>query len=343
MANKEVLLEVKNLEYSFDTYAGEVKAVRDVSFEVYKGEALAIVGESGCGKSVTMHAVMKLNPEPPGRLKGGKIIFDGKDITKYTNKEMQTIRGSEIGMIFQDPMTSLNPTMTIGKQIAEVVLKHQDVTKSEAMKIAKDMLDIVGIPNADRRINQYPHEFSGGMRQRAMIAIALACKPKLLIADEPTTALDVTIQAQILDLMKDLQKEFNTSIIIITHDLGVVADIADRVVVMYAGQIIERGTAEEVFYEPQHPYTWGLLKSVPRLDAKNKEKLVPIIGTPPDLFAPPVGCAFAARCDYAMKICHEAQPFVTDETGTHKVSCWLKHPHAPKYDNHTEMGVKVNE
>lgn len=343
MEKKEVLLEVKNLEYSFDTYAGEVKAVRDVSFEVYKGEALAIVGESGCGKSVTMHAVMKLNPEPPGRLKGGQIIFNGRDITKYTNKEMQSIRGSEIGMIFQDPMTSLNPTMTVGKQIAEVVLKHQDVSRAEAMRIAKEMLDVVGIPNADKRIHQYPHEFSGGMRQRAMIAIALACKPKLLIADEPTTALDVTIQAQILDLMKDLQKEFNTSIIMITHDLGVVADIADRIAVIYAGKIIERGTAEEIFDNPQHPYTWGLLKSVPRLDAQNKEKLVPIIGTPPDLFAPPVGCPFAARCDYAMKVCLEAPPEVTEETSTHKVSCWLKHPYAPKVDNPMGMGVATNE
>ncbi|EIW00596.1 ABC transporter ATP-binding protein [Thermoanaerobacter siderophilus] len=343
MEKKEVLLEVKDLEYSFDTYAGEVKAVRGVSFEVYKGEALAIVGESGCGKSVTMHAVMKLNPEPPGRLKGGKIIFDGKDITNYTDKEMQSIRGSKIGMIFQDPMTSLNPTMTIGNQIAEVILKHEDVTRSEAMKRAKEMLDIVGIPNAEKRIHQYPHEFSGGMRQRAMIAIALACRPKLLIADEPTTALDVTIQAQILDLMKDLQKQFNTSIIIITHDLGVVADIADRVVVMYAGKIVERGTLDEIFYHPQHPYTWGLLRSVPRLDAKNKERLVPIIGTPPDLFAPPVGCPFAARCDYAMKICYEAPPEVNRESETHQVACWLKHPYAPKVTNPFEMGVAADE
>lgn len=343
MEKKEVLLEVRDWEYSFDTYAGEVKAVRGVSFEVYKGEALAIVGESGCGKSVTMHAVMKLNPEPPGRLKGGKIIFDGKDITNYTDREMQSIRGSEIGMIFQDPMTSLNPTMTVGNQIAEVILKHEDVTRAEAIKRAKEMLDIVGIPNAEKRIHQYPHEFSGGMRQRAMIAIALACKPKLLIADEPTTALDVTIQAQILDLMKDLQKQFNTSIIIITHDLGVVADIADRVVVMYAGKIIERGTVDEIFYNPQHPYTWGLLKSVPRLDAKNKEKLVPIIGTPPDLFAPPVGCPFAARCDYAMKICYEAPPELTKESETQQVACWLKHPYAPKVANPFGMGVTVDE
>ncbi|AAM23884.1 MAG: ABC-type dipeptide/oligopeptide/nickel transport system ATPase component [Caldanaerobacter subterraneus] len=343
MEKREVLLEVKNLEYSFDTYAGEVKAVRGVSFEVYKGETLAIVGESGCGKSVTMHAIMKLNPEPPGRLKGGKIIFDGKDITNYTDKQMQAIRGPEIGMIFQDPMTSLNPTMTVGRQIAEVILKHEDVTKAEAMRRAKEMLDIVGIPNADKRIHQYPHEFSGGMRQRAMIAIALALKPKLLIADEPTTALDVTIQAQILDLMKDLQKQFGTSIIMITHNLGVVADIADRVVVMYAGKIVERGTVEEIFYHPQHPYTWGLLRSVPRLDAKKKEKLVPIIGTPPDLFAPPPGCPFAARCDYAMKICYEAPPEVTVESETHDVACWLKHPYAPKVANPVETGVTANE
>ncbi|SNX53003.1 ABC transporter ATP-binding protein [Thermoanaerobacterium sp. RBIITD] len=343
MEDREILLDVQNLEYSFDTYAGEVKAVRDVSFQVMKGESLAIVGESGCGKSVTMQAVMRLNPEPPGRFKAGKIIFDGKEISKYSERQMQTVRGSEIGMIFQDPMTSLNPTMTIGKQIAEVILKHQKVSKSEAMKMAKEMLDVVGIPNADRRINQYPHEFSGGMRQRAMIAIALACKPKLLIADEPTTALDVTIQAQILDLMKDLQKEFNTSIIMITHDLGVVADIAERIIVMYAGKIIETGTAEEIFKHPQHPYTWGLLKSVPRLDAQNKERLVPIIGTPPDLFAPPVGCPFAARCDYAMKICHEAPPEYSEESVSHKVACWLKHPYAPKVNNPIEKEAYASE
>lgn len=343
MGDKEVLLDVKNLEYSFDTYAGEVKAVRDVSFQVMKGESLAIVGESGCGKSVTMQAVMRLNPEPPGRLKAGRVIFNGKEISKYSERQMQSIRGSEIGMIFQDPMTSLNPTMTIGRQIAEVILKHQRVTKVEAMKMAKEMLDVVGIPNADKRINQYPHEFSGGMRQRAMIAIALACKPKLLIADEPTTALDVTIQAQILDLMKDLQKEFNTSIIMITHDLGVVADIAERIIVMYAGKIIESGTAEEIFKHPQHPYTWGLLKSVPRIDAQNKERLVPIIGTPPDLFSPPIGCPFAARCDYAMKICYEQPPEKTHESETHAVSCWIKHPYAPHIENPVEKEAYANE
>ncbi|QSZ26923.1 ABC transporter ATP-binding protein [Aceticella autotrophica] len=338
MENRKILLDIQNLEYSFDTYAGEVKAVRNVSFDVLKGDALAIVGESGCGKSVTMQAVLRLNPEPPGRFKAGRIIFDGKDISKYTEKQMQSIRGSEIGMIFQDPMTSLNPTMSIGKQIAEVIIKHQKLSRSKAIEKAKDMLDIVGIPNADKRINQYPHEFSGGMRQRAMIAIALACKPKLLIADEPTTALDVTIQAQILDLMKDLQREFNTSIIIITHDLGVVADIADRIIVMYAGKIIERGTAYEIFKNPQHPYTWGLLKSVPRLDAENKERLVPIIGTPPDLFAPPPGCPFAARCNYAMKICLEAPPEETEVSDTHKTSCWLKHPYAPSVESSMGKG-----
>lgn len=343
LENREVLLDIQNLEYSFDTYAGEVKAVRNVSFQVMKGESLAIVGESGCGKSVTMQVVMRLNPEPPGRFKAGKIIFDGKEISKFNERQMQSIRGSEIGMIFQDPMTSLNPTMTIGRQIAEVILKHQKVSKAEAMKKAKEMLDVVGIPNADKRINQYPHEFSGGMRQRAMIAIALACRPKLLIADEPTTALDVTIQAQILDLMKDLQREFNTSIIMITHDLGVVADIAERIIVMYAGKIIETGTSDEIFKHPQHPYTWGLLKSVPRLDAQNKEKLVPIVGTPPDLFAPPVGCPFAARCNYAMKICYEAQPEYTDETDSHKVACWLKHPYAPKVKNPFEKEAYASE
>lgn len=328
----ERLLELKDLEVSFDTYAGEVKAVRGVSFHLDKGEAIAIVGESGCGKSVTAQSIMRLIPSPPGRVKNGSIMFNNKEILKLSEREMQAVRGSEIGMIFQDPMTSLNPTMTIGKQITEGLIKHRHLDKAQANEEALKMLKIVNIPNAEKRMKQYPHEFSGGMRQRAMIAIALACNPKLLIADEPTTALDVTIQAQIIDLMQDLQKELNTAIILITHDLGVVADMAQRILVMYAGKIIESGSLEDIFYKPKHPYTWGLLKSVPRLDAKQKEELMPIEGTPPDLFAPPVGCGFAARCEYCMNICKEKQPEFLQVGEGHHSACWLSHPDAPKVD-----------
>lgn len=336
------LLDVKDLYVSFDTYAGEVQAVRGTNFHVDKGETLAIVGESGCGKSVTAQTIMKLIPMPPGRIKGGSINFDNKEITELKDKDMERLRGSEISMIFQDPMTSLNPTMKIGKQIMEVLMKHQKLSKTDAKNRAIEMLKVVGLPTPEKRVNQYPHEFSGGMRQRAMIAIALACSPKLLIADEPTTALDVTIQAQIMDLMRDLQDKMDTSIILITHDLGVVADVADRVAVMYAGVIIETGTVNEIFYNPQHPYTWGLLRSVPRLDIKAGEKLIPIDGTPPDLIAPPKGCPFAARCDYAMKICMEEYPETTDISDTQRVDCWLKHPSAPKVINPvTEGGNSV--
>lgn len=333
----EKILDVKDLHVSFFTYAGEVQAVRGVTFDLKKGESLAIVGESGSGKSVTSQSIMRLIPEPPGKIKNGEVLFDGKDLTKLSNKDMQTIRGSEIGMIFQDPMTSLNPTMTVGKQITEGLIKHQNLTKAEATKRAIEMLNLVGIPNAQERVNQYPHQFSGGMRQRVMIAIALSCNPKLLIADEPTTALDVTIQAQIIDLMKDLQQKLDTSIIIITHDLGVVADIAQRVIVMYAGTVIEFGTINDIFYNPQHPYTWGLLRSVPRLDSKEHGKLVPILGSPPDLLDPPKGCPFAPRCDYAMKVC-EQMPEETTVGPGHKVKCWLQHPNAPKVERPVEIG-----
>lgn len=328
--SKEKILEVKDLHVSFDTYAGEVQAVRGVSFYLNKAESIAIVGESGCGKSVTAQSVMKLIPMPPGRIKKGNIIFNGKDITNYTDRQMESIRGSEMGMIFQDPMTSLPPTLLVGKQIAEGLIQHQHLSKRAAQEKAIELLKLVGIPNAEKRINQYPHEFSGGMRQRVMIAIALACNPKLLIADEPTTALDVTIQAQILDLMMELKKKMDTSIILITHDLGVVAGMAERVIVMYAGKVVESGDVGDIFNNPQHPYTWGLLKSVPRLDAVNKEELVPIIGSPPDLFAPPKGCAFAARCKYSMKICYMIPPEVTDCGNGQETSCWLQHPDAPK-------------
>jgi len=322
----ERILEVKDLHVSFHTYAGEVKAVRGVNFHVNRGEAVAIVGESGCGKSVTAQSLMKLIPTPPGEFKKGQILFNGVDLIKKSNKEMEAIRGKDIGMIFQDPMTSLNPTMTIGNQIMEGLIKHQSMSKAAARERAIELLTMVGIPQPERRVTQYPHEFSGGMRQRAMIAISLACSPKLLIADEPTTALDVTIQAQILDLMKDLQKKTGTSIILITHDLGVVAEMCDRVIVMYAGKVIETGTVDDIFYNPQHPYTKGLLRSVPRLDLNRDEPLTPIFGTPPDLLKPPVGCGFTARCDSAMRVCQQYDPELTDVSTTQRSACWLQHP-----------------
>jgi oligopeptide transport system ATP-binding protein len=335
----ENILEVKDLKVSFQTYAGEVQAVRGVSFQLRKGEALAIVGESGCGKSVTAQTIMRLIPSPPSIIKGGSIIFDGKvDVVTLSDKEMESIRGSEMGMIFQDPMTSLNPTMTIGKQITEGLVKHQGLSKEEARKRAIEMLRLVGIPNPEARIQQYPHQFSGGMRQRVMIAIALACNPKLLIADEPTTALDVTVQAQIIDLMRELQEKTGASIIIITHDLGVVADLAQRVVVMYAGKVVEQGTVDDIFYNPQHPYTWGLLRSVPRLDDMKKADLVPIDGTPPDLFAPPKGCAFAARCPYAMNICLQEDPEHKKVNAEHSAACWLLHEKAPRVERPVGVG-----
>ncbi|GIM47118.1 ABC transporter ATP-binding protein [Collibacillus ludicampi] len=335
----ENILEVKDLKVSFQTYAGEVQAVRGVSFHLRKGEALAIVGESGCGKSVTAQTIMRLIPSPPSIIKGGSIIFDGKvDVVTLSGKQMESIRGSEMGMIFQDPMTSLNPTMTIGKQITEGLVKHQGLSKDEARKRAIEMLRLVGIPNPEARIQQYPHQFSGGMRQRVMIAIALACNPKLLIADEPTTALDVTVQAQIIDLMRELQEKTGASIIIITHDLGVVADLAQRVVVMYAGKVVEQGSVDDIFYNPQHPYTWGLLRSVPRLDDMKKADLIPIDGTPPDLFAPPKGCAFAARCPYAMNICLEEDPEHQKVDEGHSAACWLLHEKAPRVERPVRVG-----
>ena len=327
--DREKILEVLDLHVSFDTYAGEIQAVRGVTFDLHKAEVIAIVGESGCGKSVTAKSIMKLIPSPPGRLKQGSIIFNGKDITSYKRRQMEAIRGSEIGMIFQDPMTSLSPTMLVGKQISEGLMQHQKLSKKQAKEKSVEMLKLVGIPNPESRVNQYPHEFSGGMRQRAMIAIALACNPKLLIADEPTTALDVTIQAQILDLMKELTQKIDTSIILITHDLGVAANIAERIIVMYAGKVVESGAIDDIFYNPQHPYTWGLLKSVPRLDSGHKEELIPIIGTPPDLFSPPKGCAFAARCKYSMKVCYMLQPEMNEISEGHNAACWLQHPDSP--------------
>ena len=320
----EKILDVKNLHVFFDTFAGVVKAIRDVSFHVNKGESLAIVGESGSGKSVTVQTVMKLIPMPPGRIASGEILFKDRDIVKMNEAEMRKIRGGEIGMIFQDPMTSLNPTMTVGKQIAEGIMMHQKVSHKEAMAKALEMLKAVNIPNPEERLNSYPHQFSGGMRQRVVIAIALACNPDLLIADEPTTALDVTVQAQILDLMNELKSKMNTAIILITHDLGVVADLAERVIVMYGGEIMEEASVHDIFKDPKHPYTWGLIKSIPRLDIdREKEKLSSIDGTPPDLFNPPVGCPFAPRCEYAMEICKKEKPGMINGGNNHRVSCWL--------------------
>ncbi len=319
----EPILTVDDLRVSFRVRGGEVQAVRGVSFSMDKGEALAIVGESGSGKSVTAQSIMRLIPTPPGVFKDGSIVFEGSDLLKKTEKQMESVRGRDIGMIFQDPMTSLNPTMTIGGQIIEVLVRHQNMSRGDAEKRAVEMLRIVGIPNPEARVKQYPHEFSGGMRQRAMIAIALSCDPTLLIADEPTTALDVTIQAQILQVMKDMQEKLGTSIILITHDLGIVADMCDKVIVMYAGQVVERGDKFEIFRNPQHPYTQGLLKSLPRMDQRKDEPLIPIEGTPPDMANPPHGCPFAARCPHAMEVCVEVDPYMFTHSPTHESKCWL--------------------
>lgn len=337
------VLEVNDLSVSFHTYGGEVQAVRDVNFELHEGETLAIVGESGSGKSVTVQSIMRLLSMPPAEFKSGSILMDGEDIVTKSEKEMEKIRGQEMGMIFQDPMTSLNPTMKIGSQITEGLIKHQNMTKKSALARGVELLKLVGIPNPERRINQYPHEFSGGMRQRAMIAIALSCQPKILIADEPTTALDVTIQAQILELLRQIQEETKTAIILITHDLGVVANAADRVAVMYGGKVVETGTVDEIFYEPKHPYTWGLLGSMPKLN-DTKRELQSIPGTPPDLKDPPKGCPFAARCPYAMKVCDAHMPEYKAASSTQKTACWLLDERAPKVDPPEDtfaMGGKV--
>lgn len=327
----ERLLEITNLKTSFDTHVGEVKAVGGVSFYLDKGEALGIVGESGSGKSVTMMSLMGLLTEN-GKIIDGEIMFEGRDLSKLSESEMEKIRGNEIGMIFQDPMTSLNPTMTIGEQIIEPIVKHKKINKTQAYDEALKMLEMVGIPSPKTRMQQYPHEFSGGMRQRVMIAMALCCMPKLLIADEPTTALDVTIQAQILELMKDLKDKINTSIILITHDLGVVADVCSRINVMYGGLIVESGTTRDIFYKSRHPYTWGLLNSVPNPKTLIRERLKPIEGQPPDLLKPPIGCPFAKRCDYAMRICMEKRPPLFEIDEEHKAACWLNHSSAPKVE-----------
>ena len=331
---KEKILEVDNLNVSFNTYAGEVKAVRGVSFELSKGETLAFVGESGCGKTVTAKSILRLLKPPFAVIKPeSKIVCNGKDVLKMSEKELCEFRGDEVGMIFQDPMTSLNPTMTVGKQIMESLMIHKKLNKNQAREEAVNMLKMVNIPSPEKRIDNYPHEMSGGMRQRVMIAIALACNPNVLSADEPTTALDVTIQAQIMDLMMELKTKMNTAIILVTHDLGVVANFADRIQVMYAGEVVERGTTKEIFNESRHPYTWALLRSVPRLGSESKKELYALGGTPPDLLLPLNHCPFADRCEYCMPICKERKPQETVLSGTHKVSCWLMHEKAPKVES----------
>ena len=323
----ETILSIENLRIHFETFAGEVQAIRGVNLKLQKGETLALVGESGSGKSVTAKSVMKLLSNN-AVVKEGSITFKGENILEKSERDMQSIRGKEIAMVFQDPMTSLDPTMKIGKQITEVIIKHEKASKEEANKRAEELLELVGIPNAKERMKQYPHQFSGGQRQRIVIAIALACNPDVLIADEPTTALDVTIQAQILELLKKLQQQFQMAIIFITHDLGVVANVADRVAVMYAGKVVEVGTVDEVFYNPQHPYTWGLLRSMPTLHTGDTLYAIP--GSPSDLLDPPVGDAFALRSDVALEIDRVKEPPMFEVSPTHFAATWLLDPRAPK-------------
>jgi oligopeptide/dipeptide ABC transporter ATP-binding protein len=328
----ETLLQVTNLRVSYHTYAGEVQSVRGVSFDVKKGETVAVVGESGCGKSVTAKSIMHLIKTPPAEYKpGSEILFDGENVLDFDEKRLRQYRGGEAAIIFQDALASLNPTMTVGNQIIENILHHKKVSKKEALAQAVELLRMVGIPEPEKRVKQYPHEFSGGMRQRVMIAIAFACDPKLLIADEPTTALDVTIQAQIIDLIKDLQAKKGASVILITHDLGVVANIADRVAVMYAGDIVEIGTADDVYYDPRHPYTWALLSSMPQMGIKG-EDLFNIQGTPPNLFVEIRGDAFAPRNPQALKIDFVKRPPYFEVSPTHKAKTWLLDPRAPKVE-----------
>ena len=338
MARK--LLSVRDLKTSFFTHVGEVKAVRGISFDVNEGEVLGIVGESGSGKSVTSLSIMGLL-QYPGRVVDGEILLNGEDILTYSKDQMRKVRGKEIAMIFQDPMTSLNPVYTIGNQVMEMILEHEKMTKREARARAIEMLKLVGIPAAEKRIDSYPHEFSGGMRQRVMIALALSCNPKLLIADEPTTALDVTIQAQILNLIKKLNRQFGMTTMLITHDLGVVATVCDKVAVMYGGLIMEYGTVDEIFYHPRHPYTMGLLGSIPHVDGGEKRRLIPIDGTPPDLINPPKGCPFSTRCKYCMNVCTQEQPpyFAEDK---HRTMCWLLDADAPKDSDYEMRKAGVN-
>jgi oligopeptide/dipeptide ABC transporter ATP-binding protein len=324
------MLEVQDLHVEFDTYGGVVKAVRGASFAVARGRTLAIVGESGCGKSVSVQSIMGLIPMPPGRITRGVALLDGIDIIRQKVVDGDDVRGSRIGMIFQDPMSSLNPTMKVGDQIAETLVVHRGYSRREARARAVELLVSAHIPEAEKRAEQYPFAFSGGMLQRAMIAMAIACEPDVLIADEPTTALDVTIQAQILDLLKELQRKNGMAIVLITHDLGVVARMADDVAVMYAGEIVEKGSAEDVFYRAAHPYTLGLRAAMPSRDTSKTVGLQPIEGTPPDLFAPPVGCPYFARCPYAMRVCEPHHPPNFIVSPAHSALCWLHDAAAPR-------------
>ncbi|MBW1709403.1 MAG: ABC transporter ATP-binding protein [Deltaproteobacteria bacterium] len=317
------LLEVKNLHTHFLTDDGLVKAVGGISYDLHEGETLGLVGESGCGKSVSALSILRLIPNPPGKVVEGEVFFEGRDLMKVSEDEIREVRGNKIAMIFQEPMTSLNPVLTIGYQIAEPLTLHKGLSKEESWKEAGELLTKVQIPEAAARLRAYPHLFSGGMRQRVMIAMGLGCNPKLIIADEPTTALDVTIQAQLLELMKGLTRDFGTALIIITHNLGVVARYADRVNVMYAGRIVEKGSAKEIYGDPRHPYTIGLMASVPRLDMDVKKKLIPIEGQPPDLLHIPAGCAFRPRCNYAVEKCQEVIPELTTLADKHEVACWV--------------------
>ncbi len=318
------LLEVNNLTTRFYIQNGVVQAVNGISFDMQEGEIIGVVGESGCGKSVSMRSIMRIIPEPPGKIEAGEVLFEGKDLLKLDEEAMRRIRGKEIAMVFQDPMTSLNPVLTVGLQLTETITEHLNLGKKPALEKAQELLELMGIPNAKQRLDEYPHQFSGGMRQRAMIAMALACNPKLLIADEPTTALDVTIQAQIIDLVKQLQEDLGMAVIWITHDLGVVARIAQRMLVMYAGYIIEDAAVESLYENPSHPYTLGLLGSLPRLDDAPGTTLVSIPGQPPNQLALPPGCPFAERCTYKTEMCLQENPILKEINDQHKVACWEK-------------------
>ncbi len=317
------LLQIRDLKTQFFTEDGVVRAVDGVSYDVEEGETLGLVGESGCGKSVSALSILRLIPNPPGKIVSGEVIFEGEDLLKADDDEIRHVRGNRIAMIFQEPMTSLNPVLTIGRQLTEALELHLKMDHASANKRAIELLDMVGIPEAASRLNDYPHQFSGGMRQRVMIAMALSCNPKLLLADEPTTALDVTIQAQILEIMARLSRELGTAVVIITHNLGVVARYADRVNVMYAGKIVEMASARELYANPRHPYTIGLLRSVPRLDQTRKDRLVPIEGAPPDLINPPKGCRFAPRCTYKIDKCLTDDPPLMPAGDKHYAACWV--------------------
>ena len=333
----EPLLQVKNLRTSFFTDAGEVQAVNGVSFNLERGKVLGIVGESGSGKSVTAYSILRILVDP-GKVVGGEVLYDGKDVLKFSKKQIREFRGNKISIIFQDPMTSLNPVYTIGNQLMEVILLHTDRNREQARERAVEMLTLVGVNEPEKRVNQYPYELSGGMRQRVMIAMALACEPDILIADEPTTALDVTIQAQILELMMELQKKLGMAIIMITHDLGVIANMCDEVIVMYAGKVAERGTARQIFYNPRHEYTKGLLRSIPNIDSNGQERLIPIAGTPIDMLNMPAGCAFAPRCAQAMKVCLSQQPREVWVAEDHLSACWVNVREGLKKENAIETG-----